>query len=57
MKTEHFDPDHIHTTPDGRHFRHGDGQEMDAELPEGDRQGLGGPITSFDRPRLNIKPV
>ncbi len=29
--TEHFDADHIHTTPEGRHFRHGDGQEVDGE--------------------------
>lgn len=28
---EHFDFDHIHTTPEGRHFRHGDGQEMDGD--------------------------
>src|SRR5687767_10197126 len=29
--TEHFDADHIHTTPSGRHFRHGDGIEVDGE--------------------------
>lgn len=28
---EHFDADHIHTTPGGRHFRHGDGREVDGE--------------------------
>jgi len=28
---EHFSHDHIHTTPDGRHFRHGDGVEVDGE--------------------------
>ena len=28
---EHFDADHIHTTPEGRHFRHGDGVEVDGE--------------------------
>ncbi len=28
---EHFDFDHIHTTPEGRHFRHGDGAEVDGE--------------------------
>ncbi len=26
---EYFDPEHIHTTPEGRHFRHGDGVEVD----------------------------
>lgn len=29
--SEHFDFDHIHTTPEGRHFRHGDGVEVDGE--------------------------
>lgn len=28
---ELFADDHIHTTPDGRHFRHGDGAEVDGE--------------------------
>lgn len=28
---EHFDAYHIHTTPEGRHFRHGDGIEVDGE--------------------------
>ena len=31
MAAEHFDADHIHTTPEGRHFRHGDGAEVDGE--------------------------
>ena len=36
--TEEFDFDHIHTTPAGRHFRHGDGVEVDGEgLPIGKR--------------------
>lgn len=26
---EYFDFNHIHTTPDHRHFRHGDGVEVD----------------------------
>lgn len=37
MHAEHFDHDHIHTTPEGRHFRHGDGREVDGDgnvLPE-----------------------
>lgn len=29
--TEQFPADHIHTTPEGRHFRHGDGVEVDGE--------------------------
>jgi hypothetical protein len=29
--SEHFDADHIHTTPEGRHFRHGDGMEVDGD--------------------------
>ena len=29
--SEHFDANHIHTTPEGRHFRHGDGVEVDGE--------------------------
>jgi hypothetical protein len=28
---DEFDFGHIHTTPDGRHFRHGDGVEVDGE--------------------------
>ncbi len=28
---EHFEADHIHTTPEGRHFRHGDGAQVDGE--------------------------
>lgn len=36
--SEQFSPDHIHTTTEGRHFRHGDGVEMD---------GDGNPKTSF----------
>jgi hypothetical protein len=31
MKEEHFTAGHIHTTPEGRHFRHGDGVEVDGE--------------------------
>jgi hypothetical protein len=31
MTTEHFDADYIHTTTEGQHFRHGDGQEADGE--------------------------
>ena len=31
MNAEHFDADYIHTTPEGRHFRHGDGAEVDGE--------------------------
>lgn len=26
-----YNADHIHTTPDGRHFRHGDGVEVDGD--------------------------
>lgn len=26
---EHFDTEHIHTAASGRHFRHGDGKEVD----------------------------
>lgn len=39
MMTEHFDAEHIHTTPSGRHFRHGDGVEVDGE---------GNPITTSE---------
>ncbi len=31
MNPEHFDADHTHTTPAGRHFRHGDGAEVDGD--------------------------
>ena len=31
MTSEHFDAEHIHTTPEGRHFRHGDGVEVDGD--------------------------
>ena len=39
MCEEHFDDSYIHTTPDGRHFRHGDGVEVDGE---------GNPIEELD---------
>lgn len=29
--SEQFAPDHIHTTPEGRHFRHRDGVEVDGD--------------------------
>jgi hypothetical protein len=29
--SEHFDDQHIHTTLDCRHFRHGDGAEVDGD--------------------------
>lgn len=31
MVDEYFDDNYIHTTPEGRHFRHGDGVEVDGE--------------------------
>lgn len=30
-REERFAPDHIHTTPAGRHYRHGDGAEVDGD--------------------------
>lgn len=30
-ETDFFEHNHIHTTPEGRHFRHGDGVEVDGE--------------------------